>query len=134
MLSIFPELFTYSLVAPAILRIALGIIFLHIAYLKFFPERKARISFFSGLGFPAPRMWWALIAGIEFVGALLLLVGLFVQPAAIALALIIGIAGIIKLVRPAALRNDFSYYALLCITLISLLFLGPGFWAIDIPV
>lgn len=106
MLSIFPTLLDYWLIAPVILRLALGLTLVYGAYTarreqKFFALAK-------------------LLAGA------LLVIGLFTQIAAIISALLII----------AALSKKPVQYQLLILELaiaLSLLVLGPGFIAIDLP-
>lgn len=74
--------------APALLRVALGIVFLaHSAYLKLAVFTLAgTVGFFESLGLPA-IMAYAVI-GAEIAGGLALISGVFVRPAALVLAVV----------------------------------------------
>lgn len=111
MLSLFPELFTFEQLAPLILRLVLGAIFIRQGY----PKLASR-----------PVKLWVLAAGVvEFFGGVFLLAGFLTQLA----------AGLIALDRIAAIwKVKFSKLnlALLAISL-ALLVLGPGNFSIDLP-
>jgi uncharacterized membrane protein YphA (DoxX/SURF4 family) len=108
MLSIFPSLLTYGLLAPLILRLAAA---LQLGY-----------SGYKLLGQPAAGR---LIGATQLLAALLLFVGLWTQPVALILALLIVVWP--DRTIPAPQRS------LMIVILLSLVFTGPGFLAIDLP-
>lgn len=108
MLSLFPQLLDYQFYGPLLLRIALGVIFLIHGYPKIF-EARLRLA---GL--------------LEFIAGVLLIIGLFTQAAALVLAVELFI--IIVWFR----RGQELDFVLLIMAL-TLLVLGPGAWAIDLP-
>jgi putative oxidoreductase len=60
------------------LRLATGVIFVMHGYQKFFLNTVAGTAqFFAGIGVPLPGVAAPLIAGIELIGGLLLILGLF---------------------------------------------------------
>lgn len=132
-LSVFPDLLTYGLFAPLILRLTLGFILLYFALLKATSDRAAKISFFESLGMRPGSVFVSLVGGIELVTGLFLIFGLYTQVAALASAAIMLAATIIKTRRRDALPNDIEFYILLLAVSVSLLFLGAGFFAIDLP-
>ncbi len=76
--------------ALLVLRLALGLIFLFHGYPKLAHPTGAMRAFFGSHGFPG---YFLGVAGIlEFFGALLLFVGLFTRPAALLLAIEMGVA------------------------------------------
>lgn len=112
MLSLFPQLFTYSELAPFILRLAAGLIAIGFAYPGLKKPDK-RINFIIGL--------------VEFCAGILLIAGFLTQLAA-GLIIVTIFADIF---RPG-LKN-YKFMVLMIIVLTALMFLGPGFFSIDLP-
>ena len=76
--------------ALLVLRVALGLIFLHHGYPKLVHPTEGMRTFFISYGFPG---YFVSVSGIlECFGPLLLFVGLFTRPAALLLTIEIGIA------------------------------------------
>ncbi len=113
MLSLFPQLFAYQELAPLILRIVTGFIVISFAY----PKLKKPGEFGNFL-----------IGLVEFFTGALLVAGFLMQLAA---ALII-LAMIFEIFRPSP-DKDYKFMVLLIVVLVALMFLGPGFFAIDLP-
>ena len=134
MLSIFPDFLTYGLIAPFILRLVLGLVFVWFGFSKLFSERARRAAFFEKLGLRPGTLFVVVVGGIELVGGIFLIIGLFTQAAALVFALISLAALIIKKKQPAALDNTTPFYGLLLAISLSLLFLGAGFFAFDLPI
>jgi putative oxidoreductase len=76
---------TRSAVPPLALRVAAGAIFFVFSFGKFV-RRDAEIRAFARYGVPWPEVTVTLVGALEFVGGLLLIVGLLTRPAAAALA------------------------------------------------
>ena len=133
LLTLFPDLLTYGLIAPFILRVSLGLVLIYFSYLKFRKERVEKIVFFDSLGMKPGVFYVNTIGGIELIGGVLLVVGAYTQAAALVSALIMLAATFIKWRRPESLRNDIEFYILLFAVAFSLVFLGAGFFAIDLP-
>ncbi|OHA14932.1 MAG: hypothetical protein A3A10_02425 [Candidatus Tagabacteria bacterium RIFCSPLOWO2_01_FULL_42_9] len=112
MLSLFPQLFTYSELAPLILRFAAAFIVIGFGYPKLLKPSEYR-NFAVGL--------------IEFCSAIFLIAGFLTQLAA---ALII-LAMIYEIVRPEP--ENLRLKILLIAALGSLALLGPGLFSIDLP-
>lgn len=109
MLSIFPNLLTYGLVAPTLLRLVASVMLAQHGY------HSTRMS-------EVKRRW---AGGGELIAALLIFIGLWTQPAALIMAILI-------LVRPDK-QVPTAQRLLMVAILLSLLFTGPGFWAFDLP-
>jgi putative oxidoreductase len=132
MLSIFPSFLDYGLLAPFIIRIVVGLIFVDLGYLKIRKERERWYNLFNtfiGIG----GFFVNLIALIEMIGGLLLILGLFTQAAALALALLAFLNLYLEWRDPAFVRRSFVFYPMLFAMTLSLLFSGAGFLAIDLP-
>lgn len=133
MLNPFPELLTYSQIAPFVLRIVLGLIFIDLAYLKVYKERLDWRRSFEALGLrPADTLVY-IYAAIEFVAGLLLILGLYTQIAALAIAVVTGIEIFLEWKDGNFFKRDLVFYILLFIIAISLLLTGAGAFAFDIP-
>jgi uncharacterized membrane protein YphA (DoxX/SURF4 family) len=119
MLSLFPQLFTYQELAPFILRLTAGFIVIAFAYSKL-KKPAEHLNFAIGLA--------------EFCSGVMLIVGFLTQLAA---GLII-LAVLFDIFRPASpagrpgLKN-YKFVILLIVVLAALMFLGPGFFSIDLP-
>jgi len=132
-LSIFPDLLTFWLIAPFVLRITVGFIFIYFGVTKIWKERKRRISFFNKLGLGAGFMFFWIISTIELIGGVFLVLGFFTQIVSLILSIIIIGAIYAKIKNPALLDNSLEFFFLTLAVLFSLLFLGAGFFAIDLP-
>ena len=115
MLSVWPNLFDFQLAAPFVLRLAAAI-------------ALAWLSYDLGKSETLKQKPLGLVLGL---GSLLLAIGLWVQPTALVLFLITDAFLIHK---PAgATPQHRLFYLLLAAILLSLLVLGPGFFAFDRP-
>ena len=131
--NIFPELFTFSLLAPVLLRAILGLVFLNLGSLKLGRERAGWVSSLNILGI-RPAGFFAILLGIaEIIGGLLLIAGAYTQLVALILAVIAMSELLIEYREESILKRDFVFYLLLTIICISLLLTGAGLYAIDIP-
>jgi len=131
MLSIFPDLLTFWLLAPFILRVTIGLIFIYFGVSKIWKEKHRRINFFKEIGAGLISFW--IVSIVEIIGGAFLVLGIFTQPTAIVLLFITLAATYIKTRKPDLLDNSIEFYMLSIAVLLSLVFLGPGFWAIDLP-
>ena len=115
MLSLWPNLFAFQLVAPLLLRLAAAISLAWLGY---------------SLGKSGARKQKLLGLVLGF-GSLLLIIGLWIQPTALALFLITD-ALLIHKPAGATLQHRL-FYLLLATILLSLLVLGPGLFTFDLP-
>lgn len=133
MLSIFPSLFTYQLLVPTVFRLAAGGIFFWFGYSKLWKEREQKRQFFEGIGLK-PGMFFVWFFGlVELSGGILLIAGYLTQPAALALSLIALGAYAAKATKRGELSSSAGFLFLLFLLTASLLFLGPGKFAFDLP-
>ncbi|MCI0619661.1 DoxX family protein [Candidatus Wolfebacteria bacterium] len=134
MLSVFPQLLTFSLIAPFILRVAVGFAFIALGASHFgkgVPDVREELM----RVFPWAGSLVVFLGVAELILGILLVVGLWTQVA----ALLAGI-GSLKL---AFLKHRFAFravapfsigvYILLAIMSLSLLLTGAGFFAFDLP-
>jgi chromate transport protein ChrA len=116
-LSIFPELLTYSLLAPLLLRLTVGILRFGAGVMMW----KSNNSTYKWLSI------------IYFISSLLLIVGLYTQ---IAVIIALGLVAYDYFESKKAgtlIREKVALAILVTVILISLLFTGPGFLAFDLP-
>ncbi|MBI2476389.1 MAG: DoxX family protein [Candidatus Taylorbacteria bacterium] len=134
MLSVFPSLFSYALVVPLAFRLIVGLTFLWFGFSKLTGERrKNKTAMFETVGLK-PGNWylWA-VAVLEILGGLALVIGFLTQAATLVLsAIALGAIGI-KRRQPAKISSSLGFLCLLFVITLSLLFLGPGFYAFDLP-
>ncbi len=133
MLNPFPDLLAFGLIAPLLLRIALGVMFFDFGWSKLRRQRAEKAALFESFGF-RPGARYALVLGIvEMVVGALLIVGLYTQLAALAAALISAAVLYLKKKYGDRWPHDRRFFLLLFIISLSLLFSGAGFFAFDVP-
>jgi putative oxidoreductase len=127
--SLFPEIFTYAIFAPTVLRLALAFIFVPAGWQKLKNFNQTRETF-ALWGFK-PAGFWAGVTGLfEFIGGILLFLGLFTQAAAFFIV-IIKIVAILKVKLKSSL--NYAFDLLIIASGIALILLGPGAFSIDLP-
>lgn len=134
MLNIFPELITFVLFAPLLLRVVVGSYFLYwgIEFLK--KDRYAdcatslRVEWGSlGILF----IWY--LSFFEIIVGAFLITGFLTQAAAIGGILIAGKLYYLQRTYPSVAKNERATYILIFVVCLSLLLSGAGVLAIDIP-
>ena len=132
--SLFPHLFDYQMLGVFMIRATLGLIFVHFAYEKILRAQKERVEFFEELKLrPAKVFFWATTL-VELVAGIGLTIGLYTQLAATITGSLMALASLMKKHRPPILpHNTVAFYILLAITSFSILLLGPGSFAFDLP-
>lgn len=133
MLNPFPDLLNYSTLAPLILRLVVGLIFLDLGILKFRGERTRWIASFKALHLNPADLMVTIFGLIEFVGGALLLLGAWTQIAAIIFIILVGLEFYIEYKDASILKRDIVFYILVLAIAISLLLTGAGAFALDIP-
>ncbi len=130
--SLFPFFYQYHYLGPVILRCGLGAVFIAHGYQKLFGGIEGTTQFFASIGIRPARVFAYVVGLIEFVGAILLFVGLFVQPVAILLSIIMLVA-IAKVKYQQGFIGGYELEFLLLMMSLALLVLGPGSYSIDLP-
>ena len=132
MSSVFPDLLSYQLYAPLILRLVLGTIFIIHGYPKLFKEFSKTAEWFGSIGLKPGKLWVFVVGVVEFFGGILLLVGFLTQVAAILIAInMIGAMVFVKFKQ--GLVGGYEFDLVLLAMALALLFLGAGFYAFDYP-
>lgn len=116
--------------ALAVLRVVLGIIMIGHGYPKVFGGLQHHVHFVNSLGLPGWLAYFSALA--EFVGGILLVIGLFTRIAAVAIAIDLTVA-IWKVHWTHGLLGDGGYQFPLALAAIAfaLIFLGAGPIAMD---
>ena len=135
MLNPFPELLSFSLIAPFLIRIFLGGYYLLASahwfkklYMGKSPEREEGRAEADTLA-PPPKKYGAknhAITWLLALGSLSVLAGVWTQIGALVL-------GFISLYFLYTKREEGWWYGALCIMSLSLLLTGAGFFAFDMP-
>ncbi len=129
----FPELLTFSLLAPTILRLTLGVLIITLGYNKFKNHNKGIIEFFESLGFKPSSYYIKTLAITEIVMGVALFVGFLTQIAALVIAIITFVSLIITIRHPEVGLKKASEYAIFFAISLSLVLTGAGLLAIDLP-
>lgn len=133
MLSVFPDLFSYSLLVPFIFRLILGFLFIRFGYEIFTTKRNLKVEILSTLKLKASTFWLFLSVAIEMISGILLIIGLYTQIVVLVVSIFLIIAKAIQYRNRQIIIANQNTLTLLLIIALSLLFLGAGFWAIDLP-
>jgi uncharacterized membrane protein YphA (DoxX/SURF4 family) len=133
MLNPFPELLTYSMLAPFFLRLVIGFIFLDLGLLKFREEKQRWLASFETLGLRPADLLVPLYGLLQIAGGLMFLLGLWTQVAALAFVIFSGIELYIEWQANGILKRTLTFYLLIFTISLSLLLTGAGAYAIDIP-
>ncbi len=133
MLNPFPELLSFGLLTPLLLRLVVGFIFLNTGYLKLTRERERWMIFMRAIRFAPAREWTMALGLAEIIGGVLLILGLFTQYAALGLLLLTAKEWLVEYKEDVLVSRDITFYTLIIAILISLLLTGAGFLAFDLP-
>ena len=131
--SVFPDFLTYGLLAPLILRLALGFIFINFGRLALTGERDRWLKLFDVIRLRPAKIFEKIFGFVEIVGGILLVIGLYTQVAALVFSIISLAELILEYREPVLLKNNIYFYILLFAISLSLIFLGAGFLAFDLP-
>ena len=133
MLSTFPELLSFGLLSPFILRVVLGMVLFNLGYLKFGREKNSWTNFFNLTFLKPANLWVKIFALIQIVGGLMLIAGFYTQITALVFVVITLVELGVEKREPALINRNFVFYLLLFAISLSLLFSGAGAFAVDLP-
>lgn len=138
MLNPFPEFLNYSPLAPMILRLLIGLIFVDLGFLKFRGEKDRWMASFEALhlrsaDFFVPLYFLRLYGFLQIVAGTLLIIGLWTQVAALFFVLSTGAELYVEWRAKEILKRDLVFYLLIFTISLSLLLTGAGAFAFDLP-
>ncbi len=133
MLNTFPDLLSYSILAPLILRIVLGLIAINLGFLKWRKEKAEWVELFQTIHLHPAKVLVKILSLIEIVGGLLLIVGGYAQITAIVFAVVFFCEMILEYREESLENRNLPFYVLLFAISLSLIFLGAGAFAFDLP-
>lgn len=130
-LSTFPDLLTYGIISPFILRLAFGLIVINLGILKLGKENAEWKNLFELMHFQPAKVFVWVFAWIEIIGGLMILAGLHVQLVAMIFAVILLCETIVEYREESLEKRNFPFYILMLAISLSLIFLGAGAFALD---
>jgi uncharacterized membrane protein YphA (DoxX/SURF4 family) len=133
MLNPFPELLNYALLAPLLLRVVVGLIFLDLGFLKFRSEKERWMASFETLGLKPTDLFVSLYGALQIIGGLMFIFGFYTQIAALFFVLATGTELYVEWKAREILKRDMVFYLLVFVISLSLLLTGAGAFAIDLP-
>lgn len=133
MLNPFPDLLTYSLLAPIFLRLVVGFVFINLGFLAFKNEKRSWQISLNTLRIPKPSIAVKILGALEIIGGAMLILGFYTQIAALILGILTFAETYVEYKDPSILKRNFVFYLLVLSILLSLLFSGAGAFAIDLP-
>lgn len=135
MVSLFPQLFDYGFLATAVLRITIGLILIHLAYLSFFVQRNDRLISIKKAGIKQAFLFLSIENTLKVTLGVLLVIGLFTQVATLAVSAFAFATFFINKQKSSLLilSNTNEFYLLLFVVSLVLAFIGPGAFAFDLP-
>ncbi len=130
MLNPFPELLIYGDLAPLILRLALGCLFISTGYLKLTREKNRWAKTFEVFRVPKPVVAVQVLGMVELISGMMIVLGLYTQIAALIIVLISFSEIWVELQEETLIVRSLAFYILVFAIAASLLFSGAGFHAL----
>lgn len=133
MLNTFPGLLTFSLLAPLILRVVLGLVFINLGYIELTSEKKRWVAFFETVRLKPAKMFVIIMGLVEIIGGISLIAGFSTQIAALTFSIVTFGEFYVEYREETLLKRDIIFYLLIFTISLSLLFSGAGIFAVDLP-
>jgi putative oxidoreductase len=128
----------YRVVAPlgyAFIRVLVGLLLLANGIDKVFYGGAGRIATgnITGMGFPQPYAWAWLVACLEFFGAIMLVLGLFTRPLAVAMTIMLSVITFGIMIKRGMFWTTGGIEVALLLGLVMLAFVigGSGRYSLD---
>jgi len=119
--SLFPAFFDYQFLGVFLLRVALGIIFIHLWYRH-------------SMGSHTNRKYFNVVFPVLGITGALFVIGLYTQGAALVTGTLMSLAAFLKWRKsPTYLHEPTSFYILLAVISFTFIFFGAGAFAVDLP-
>ena len=110
---------------PLLLRVVLGVIFIAHGFHKISHGMPDFVGTVRHLGFPAPWLFAWAAALSEFLGGICVLVGLFARWAALAIAIVMGVA-VAQVHLHEGLIRGYEYPLMLLVVAVAIVLSGAG--------
>lgn len=133
MLNPFPDLLTFSFFAPFLLRLALGVVFFDFGRHTLGKGRAQHGALFEALGLGKHTRHITTLGTLQIVIALMLIVGLYTQIAALVALIFSLTAYYLKGKHGAHIEHRRHLFFLTAVIALSLLLSGAGAFAFDLP-
>lgn len=131
-LNTFPDLLTFSILSPFLLRIVLAFIVINLGYLKIGKENKSWQALFELIHFHPAKYFVKLLAGIEIIGGLFLISGAYTQLTAMVFSILFFCEAILEYKEESLEARNLTFYILIFVISVSLIFTGAGAFALDL--
>ena len=132
-LNTFPQILTFGILAPLILRVVIGFIALDLGYLKLNKEKALWAELFETIHFKPAHVFVKILAFIEIIGGLMLLLGAYTQIVAIVFAVVYFCEAVLEYRQEVLEARNLPFYILMFAISLSLIFTGAGAFGLDIP-
>jgi len=132
-LNTFPDLLTFSTLSPLILRVVLGLITINLGFLKLGKEHVIWQELFETINIHPSKFFIKVFAFIEVIGGIMLIAGSYTQLTAIIFAILFFCEAVLDYRESELEERDLTFYILVFSISLSLIFLGAGAFAIDLP-
>lgn len=132
-LNTFPDLLTFSNLSPFILRVVIGIIIVNLGFLKMGKEQSAWQTLFETINIHPARIFVKILSYIEIIGGIMLIIGSYTQLVAIVFATLFFCEAVLEYKESNLERRNLTFYILMFTISLSLIFLGAGAFALDLP-
>jgi uncharacterized membrane protein YphA (DoxX/SURF4 family) len=126
MLNTFPELLSFGLLSPFLIRIVLGLIVIDLGFASLKTEKKERLRVISLTKIPNPKYVLKAFSYLQMIAGFFVFIGLYTQIAALVLILLTFIETFIEYKESSLLRRDLGFYLMMFVMSVSLLLSGAG--------
>ena len=113
MLNTFPNLLNFSLLAPLILRVVLGLIFINLGYIELTSEKKRWAAFFETVHLKPATIFVILMGLFEIVGGFFLIAGFMTQVTTLVFSIITFGEFYAEYREETLLKRDVIFYLLI---------------------
>ena len=118
--------------APLLLRLVVGAIFLAHGWQKYVGGLEGVEAFLAGMNFPAPALLAFLLVVAEIGGGILLILGAYTHWVAKILA-VVAVVALVSVHLPNGFTGPggYEFILLILVSCISLILTGAGKWSVD---
>lgn len=133
MLSVFPELLPYGLLAPTIIRIVVGLVIFTFGIIILFIRKKLVIQRLQEIRYPLANFVPWPLGILELVTGGFLIIGFMTQVMAIVVSFLFFKMMLLDSKKEKILHQGTIFYLAMITISLSLLFSGAGIFAVDLP-